>query len=186
MPEVTVWLSPERAADGHHEIAHAKFRGPADGNGLQVVSPHLDDCDVAVLIGAHQGCFHGPAVVGGDGDLVGPVDDMVVRENVAVGGIDDDPGTEAAALPFARAEEPAEERILHQGVIRGPDPGSGGDVHHRREDIFQHRRQAGQGLAIHPGGQQGVGGAGQPEKEKKAGTEKGARDSGQHGSVLQG
>ena len=42
-----------------------------------------------------------------------------------------------------------------------------------RRTFSQHRRQAGQRLAIHPGGQQGVDGAGQPEEEQKAGAEEG-------------
>jgi hypothetical protein len=45
----------------------------------------LQESEIGPLIGSDDGCRHGLAIVQGHGDLGGVLDDMIVRDNIAIG-----------------------------------------------------------------------------------------------------
>ncbi len=79
----------EGAAEGEHGLAGMQLRRVAPGDAGQVVRVDLDDGEVVELVDADQLGGKDAAVIEGDVDLHGAVDDVVVGEDVAVGREDD-------------------------------------------------------------------------------------------------
>ena len=90
----------ERVADGEDHVAHAELVAVGQGDGGQVLGLDLDDGDVGLRIGADDLGGELAVVVEQHLQLVRPLDDVVVGDDVAVGG-DDDAGAEALLLAFA-------------------------------------------------------------------------------------
>src|SRR3984893_8623281 len=76
----------EGIADRDHPVAHP-WRGGGEVHRL-VGTALLDfqESEIGFLVGSDDGCRHGFAVVQGHGDLGGVLDDVVVRDNIAIGG----------------------------------------------------------------------------------------------------
>jgi hypothetical protein len=89
------------------------------------------------------------AVLQRDGDLGGVLDDVRVGDDVAAAGVENHPGAGALERPLPRSgigrhvEEAAEKGIIEQRVLRAAfaDGAARGDVHHRRRDLLDHRRE---------------------------------------------
>ncbi len=166
----------ERAADGDHEVAYPQALRVPETHGRQPLHRDAQHRDVGVGVGPDQLGGKLAAVLKPDLDLVGAVDHVVVGEHQPLLRIDDHPRSEALALalpPLAgQVEEAAEEGVAQQRVGLDLDLGHGRDVHHRRGYAFQHRRQAGQRLAVYNGGEHGGGGEGHGERgqEQQAGA----------------
>ncbi len=137
---------PERVADGHHEVAHAKRIGVSQLHRGQAVSLHLDYRHVRGRIGAHHLRVEPASIAQGDGNFLGLVDDVIVGDDVTVLGIDNDAGAETLGPPMARPigqlEEATEKRVTEQGVLAHENGALRGDIHHRRRDLLQHGGEA--------------------------------------------
>ncbi len=141
----------ERVPDGDHEVADAQGVGIRQRDRLQVVRVDSDHGDVGGRVGTHHlGLVLAP-VMERNQDGVGTRDHVAVGENGAGIGIHDDAGAQALALAFALGdiEETAEKGIVEQRAGRLHHPRAGGDIHHTGDGALEHRRQRGQGLAIH-------------------------------------
>ena len=155
----------ERVADRHHEVARLHLIGVAELDLLQRrrrLLQQLDEGAVGQRVAADDLGFElDVALVAEEGhfDLVGVLDDVVVGQDQALGGIDDEPGAGALrlrrrALPAVRAraltlalcpgpalaligEEPAQEVLTAEelGELLGPGRGLGADVHDRRRHL---------------------------------------------------
>ena len=80
-----------RCASGENDVADAEFRAVADGGGFKAGSVDFDERDIGQRVGADDlRCVSLSGAVGIDIDLdfFGIGDDVVVRQNVAVGGHD--------------------------------------------------------------------------------------------------
>ena len=142
----------ERVADGEHEITHPDALGITDRHVGQPFRIDLDDCDVGRSIRADDLCIEDFPVHRRDLDLVGLVNDVVVGQDIAVLGVDDDARTGARdlALPAARdvrQAEKAPERFVAE-VPASADSLAHSDVHDGRRYPLHERRQARQFLAI--------------------------------------
>ena len=104
----------------------------------------LQQSDIALFIAADQFGIEFTAIVELDADLLRLINDVIIGQHVAFRCVDDDTG----AKPFKRL------RLLLRGVIakiflqlfRHIERRRGSAFHlhadHRRQDFFQHRRQA--------------------------------------------
>jgi len=81
-----------RVPDGDDLLADAEFRGIAQRDGGQIRAADLDDSHIAGGVGANHGSRELPSVLQHNGDLCCAFDDVVVRQDVAVG-CDDEAGT---------------------------------------------------------------------------------------------
>ena len=91
-------VKAERAADAHDPVTHDKLVGVTDLHGGErgVTKVGMDHGDVTRGIGAHDRGIEALAVQV-DRDVIGTIDHMVVRDDVAAG-IQDDPRAESRAL----------------------------------------------------------------------------------------
>ncbi|MOA00998.1 hypothetical protein D3C78_1203820 [compost metagenome] len=86
----------KRVADGHGEIADAQFIGVRhfySGQVFHVVE--LQQGDIGLFVTAYQLGVHFTAIVQLYADFIGVVDHVVVGQHIALGGGDDDAGTQA-------------------------------------------------------------------------------------------
>ena len=90
-------LVAERIADRTHPLAHPQRRRIAERRHRQAgLAVDLDQRDVGVGIGADDAGAQAAAVRQLDGDALGALDDVVVRQDAAVG-VDDEAAAGAAA-----------------------------------------------------------------------------------------
>lgn len=102
MPSVAVALKPERIADGHDHVANAHLVRIADGNRGQIGLLDLDDGNICSDVAPDQFRQHAPAVRQANLDARGILDDMIVGENIAVAGVNDDAGAAGPKRVFLR------------------------------------------------------------------------------------
>ena len=111
---------------------------------------HLNQRDVGVWIGSHNVRAESPPVGELDGDALGPVDDVVVRQDAAVG-VDDEPAAFAPTRrielkPWPKVVRAVElTRRLRRGTVSSASGiasrGSGVDVHNGRIEAFHNVRE---------------------------------------------
>src|SRR6185369_1837619 len=82
--EVAEW-----AAKGKYGLARMELRGVAPGHCGQVVRIDLDDGEVGQFVGADDLSREYAAIMQSDLDLRGAVDDVIVSNDIAIGGDDD-------------------------------------------------------------------------------------------------
>lgn len=123
----------ERVADGEHDIADAQAVHLAEGDGRQFLGLDLQDGEIGFRVAADDLGLVGLAVVERYLDVVGPLDDVIVGQDIAIGA-DDDARAKArvlARLSFrALAEEVAEDGVVEQRMAGLADGLRGVDVHH--------------------------------------------------------
>ena len=136
-------------ADGDDEVAHRQLLRVAERQRGEIVGVDLQQSDVGLRIAAHQLGGELAAILERHRDLVRVVDDVVVGDDVALVGVNDDASAGAAPRHLATAKEPPEGRIVEQ---RMPGRTTAGhlDVDHCRRNALEHRRE--RELAIVGGG----------------------------------
>ncbi len=127
---------PERIADGDDGLTDHQVGGRADRRRGEVPGLDTKHGQVAVGVDADQLRRHLRAVLQVDGDARGAFDDMVVRDDDAVGR-PDEAGAEGlrgvGALPAAEEAERIEERV----GLAPADGGLGLDVDDSRQDAVR-------------------------------------------------
>ena len=111
MPEVTVF-GRERAAEGEHPLPDAERVGVAEGEGREVVAVHAEHGEVGEGVGPDHLGVELAAVEEHHAELVGPLDHVVVGDDVAVG------GHEGAAAEPALGAVATERRQPERVVLR--------------------------------------------------------------------
>ena len=119
----------EGIAHGEHDVAHFDRIGVAERDRFQVAGVDLEQREVARLVGADHLGAQRAAVGQIDFDFIGAVDDVIVRQDVAVGRHDDARSERAlfeaarrraaASLSELPAEELSEEVVVGQLELRG-------------------------------------------------------------------
>ncbi len=140
----------ERVADRQHQVAYFQIVGIAEIQEREGLAAVVDaqDGEVGLLVGSHDRGLELPPIGENDGDLVGPLDHVMVGDD-GPPGIDDDPRTERVLDPLALrptaetetvAEESAEEGIVEQRrELPGADDLARIDVDHRRRRLLDQR-----------------------------------------------
>ena len=136
-------IEPKGVAYGDDKIAHPQRAGVAEIDLGELDWVDLDHRQIYLGIVADNLGGKDTSVRQRDFDFVGPLDDVIVGDDVAKGGIDDDAGPRTVGAPITAAlrdiEKPPEERIVEQWVSDHGD--RGGDIDHGRVHPIQHRRQ---------------------------------------------
>ena len=102
----------ERIADRHDVVADAQRRRIAERDARQVRGVDLQHREIRAFVRADDARREAAVLEQRDGDLVGVRDDVMVRQDVAVGGVDDDARARAFDLALARpAAAPRSRRI---------------------------------------------------------------------------
>ena len=100
----------EGVADGHDPVTYGEAVRTSHGERRQSLLLDLDDGDVGLRVGADEGGLELPTVRHLHRDAVGPADDVVVGEDVAVG--TDDESREVLRHTYALLDLlPADQRI---------------------------------------------------------------------------
>ena len=165
-------LQAEGIADGHHEVADLELGGVAERHLGEALRGHFDHRDVRRHVAADHRGGQVAAILQGDRDFGGVINDMRVCNDVPVFCIKDDTGACALELALERAlrdvEEPAEKGVLEQRVAGRAlaDGAAGGDIHHRRRHALDHGRERRHGGLADRRGQCGV--AAQGEEARSA------------------
>ncbi len=111
----------ERVADGEHEIPDPQMARIAQRHRRQIFRRDLQHGDVGGGIAPDQPRLEAAVVLGGDFDVGGVLDDVVVGQHIALRGIDDDARADRLGLALdrlvAEVEELAEHRVLRQRVV---------------------------------------------------------------------
>ncbi len=102
MPDVTVCERPKGLPIATTKSPTLDLRGVAQADLDEIVGLHLEHGDVRRGVGADDLSLEIVAVLQRHGDLARVLDDVRVRDDVAVLRVEDHPG--AGALEFARAE----------------------------------------------------------------------------------
>jgi hypothetical protein len=140
---------PERVTDGQHVIPNRQPVTVAQRYGGQVVAVDLHHGNVGQRVAPDQARPETPLVLGRHLDPISVLDDVVVRQHIAVARIDDDARAGGLGLalnwPFGNAEETAEKRIGQQRIV-DHHLTADGDVDHCRRHLPQHRGQGRHGL----------------------------------------
>ena len=122
----------KRIADREHDVAGAHLVGSAHRHHRRVGHVHAQDGQVRIGVGADDGRRRDATVGKLDADLVRPLDDVMVRDEVAVA-VDDDAGAEAALDPLTHVGKILPQQRVADGRTRlvADDAGSV-DVDHGR------------------------------------------------------
>ena len=89
----------KRVTHGHREITDAEFVGVGNGNLRQVAGVlNLQQSDIALVVAADKLSVELTAIIKLNADFLRLIDDVIIGQDVAFGGINDDPGTQ----PFKR------------------------------------------------------------------------------------
>ena len=128
-------LESEGVADRDHEVADLELRGIREADlGRQGRVLDAEHRDVRALVRAHDLGLELDVVHERDRDFTRILDDVRVRHDVAVPGIDDDAGAGAAEFAVAllrirrQAEEAAKARVVEERVARRGDRALDADV----------------------------------------------------------
>jgi hypothetical protein len=150
MPCVTVWPTPNGIADRQHEIADLQRVGIADLDRGEILGAlQLEHGKVRARVAQQDRRLEFTLVGERDLNLGHALDDVVVGDHQPAG-IDDHARTERTLHLLARqaeaaiAEEAAEERIVHERVLRPPLDAGAIDVDDRVGRLLHDRRE-GQG-----------------------------------------
>ena len=79
---------PERIANSQGDVANLDFGGIADSNRLEIFAINFQDRDIGFWIGANDACLELALVGERDANVRGAIDDVVVREDIALGADD--------------------------------------------------------------------------------------------------
>jgi hypothetical protein len=93
--------NPERIPDRQNHIAHLNLRRVAQGERRQARLVNFKNRQICLAVGSHDAGRKFSLIVQRDFDIGTAVDDVIVRDDVTVRR-NDDSGTEAALLTFAR------------------------------------------------------------------------------------
>ena len=147
MPIVTVWPTPERIAEGKHDVTDLDVIGIGERECGEVVRVDLQHRKIARRIRADQLRVDAAPIGELDRDVFRSVDHVVIGQDVAVGAYDD-AGAERGLtllrhlrplLPFP--EEPAERRIVRERELLGRTTASlGPNRDHCRRDLVHELR----------------------------------------------
>ena len=86
----------KRVTDRHGKIAHAQFIRVGDGDLRQLAGVlNLQQGDVALIVAANQFGLEFTPVIQLNADLLRLINHMIVGQNIAFCGIDNDPGTQS-------------------------------------------------------------------------------------------
>ena len=148
----------ERIPHGDDEIPDAQRAGIGQRNLDQIVGIHPQHGNVGITVAADNFGAQFAPVLERYVDFVGVLDHVLVGQDQAVGGIDDDPGAQAGrfldAFDIGQVEEAAKKGVVRNRQLdASASLAARGDVDHRRGNAFKHRRQARQRLAVHLGRQ---------------------------------
>ena len=136
-----------------------------------MIGGNLQHREVGVRIGADDLRLQVATVLQGHRDVVRAARHMVVGEHIALLGIHDHARAQALRHALARhalaAEQLPEQRIV-EVRIAGAHACLGGDVHHRRRHLRQHRREGGQRFAVDGRRQRGESGRCQRQGKGRA------------------
>jgi hypothetical protein len=112
-------------ADGEYKIADLQALGIADRDRGQAASGDLQHCNVGIGIAADQFRLEAAVVLGRNLDAARILDDMGIRQHIALTRIDDHAGPSRLRLTLDRllhVEETAEHRVLQQRIIFADPP----------------------------------------------------------------
>jgi hypothetical protein len=181
MPEVTVCCSPNGIADGEHKVPDLYLVGIPQLHLHQALCIlDLQYGDIGAGIGADHLGLQAAVVIEVDLDQLGALDHMVIGQDVALGGIDDDPGAGALHLAppllglllVGKAEKPAEEGVFHQRIGGRVDGALGGDADHGRLHLFDQWCERGHFLVANACRQLCAGRTGDKGQQQRSPTEK--------------
>ncbi len=142
----------ERVADCQHEVTDANGLGVADRHVDEFVAFDFKQRDIGCRIGADNFGIEHVTVDQGYLDLVRTLDDMVIRQDVAPLGVDDDAG--AGARNFTRASrhlgqtEESSKRFVAERPA-GLNGLADANIDDGRRHALDERCEAGNGFAVH-------------------------------------
>ena len=161
MPIVTVWPTPNGLPTASTKSPTCRWLELPIGTAVRFSRRNLQHGDVGGRVAPDQLGLEVALVLGGDFDVGGVLDDVVVGQHVALRGIDDDAGAHRLGFALdrlvAEVEKLAEQRVLRQRVVlahlaldrdadnaRGDAADHVGDARHRRAVARFGYRRAGQ------------------------------------------
>ena len=120
MPIVTVWPTPSGLPSARTTSPTCTWSESPERQGLQVLGVDLQHGEIARRVRADDVCLHAAAVTQFHAHLVGAVDDVVVRQHVAIRP-DDHARAEPALATLGIGARPAEaiaEELPEQRIVR--------------------------------------------------------------------
>jgi len=141
-------LQSQRLADGDHEIAYMHLAGVSNWQLGQVLGMDPDHSQVGIFVYTDHRGLVALFVVKRNGDGLGIADDMVIGQNISLGGIDNNPSPETDKGLLDRLIRGSPEELLKQRVHEWSpypalDDAGGGDIDYCRHGFFDKGRQAG-------------------------------------------
>jgi hypothetical protein len=139
----------EGIADGHDEVPHPHPVRIGEADLGEILRLDLEHSQIHLLIGSNQRGPQAPTIRQRDGDLVSPVDDMIVGHDVAVFRIHHHTRSRGSrpSLLVRNIEKTPEKRIIQQRIAN-LGGGVGRNIHHRRRGLLEHGGQTRQRLTI--------------------------------------